>query len=254
MAAGGAPCWHGRVPTLLRAAAADLLLGGRCVGCARPGRVLCPACRQVVASSPVFVAPLPSPAPCHAAGVYVDVLREVVTGHKERRLTALRPVLAARLAAAVAQALGSSSAPVTLVPVPSRPGTARSRGYDPTDAVVRAARRLLVAAGRDVRVARLLRSHRGVRDQAGLDAVARRLNLHGSMACSTTALRALARRRPGLVVVCDDVLTTGSTVAEAQRALAAVGLRVHAVAAVAATPARPARPRAPSLPPLPGPG
>ncbi len=244
-------CCHGRVPTPLRAAAADLLLGGRCVGCARPGRVLCPDCRAVVAAPSAFEAPVASPAPCVAAGTYDGVLREVVTGHKERRLTALRPVLAARLAVAVAHAVGGSAAPVTpvtLVPVPARPGSARSRGYDPTDALVVGARRLL--GGREVHVARLLRSHRGVRDQAGLDAAARRRNLDGSMACSATALRALARRPPSLVVVCDDVLTTGSTVGEAQRALAAVGVPVHAVAAVAATPLR----SSPSLPPSPAPG
>jgi predicted amidophosphoribosyltransferase len=81
---------------------------------------------------------------------------------------------------------------------------------------------------------RLLRHRGGVVDQAGLGAEARAANLAGSMACPSARLRRVA----GLwlrVVVCDDVLTTGSTAREAQRALEAVGLPPVAVAAVAAT-------------------
>ena len=94
----------------------------------------------------------------------------------------------------------------------------------------------LRSEGRDVVVAPLLRTRPGLVDQSGLDAAARARNLAGSMTCPSGGLRRLARRAPrATVIVCDDVLTTGSTLREAQRALAAVGIRVAAGAVVAAT-------------------
>jgi predicted amidophosphoribosyltransferase len=76
-------------------------------------------------------------------------------------------------------------------------------------------------------------------DQAGLDASARAANLAGSMQARASWVRQLRRRHSHVrVVVCDDVLTTGSTSREAQRALELAGLDVVRVAAVAATPRR----------------
>lgn len=156
----------------------------------------------------------------------------MVVAHKERRVLALRRPLARLLAAAVAAAAPVGQ--VVLVPVPSRPGAARARGHDPTDAVVRETARLLRRQGYDGTHARLLVSRGAVVDQAGLDAAARATNLAGSMFCPAARLRRVAGRRIH-VVVCDDVLTTGATAREAQRALEAVGLPVAGVATVAAT-------------------
>jgi predicted amidophosphoribosyltransferase len=218
----------------------DLILGGACVGCARPGRPLCAACSAGLpqAARPAWPVPVPAGlAPPWAAGEYADTLRAMLLAHKEHRALALRVPLARLLAVAVAA--GVADHPPTswvLVPVPSRPGAVRGRGHDPTARITSYAARLLCGAGHDALALPLLRSRRGVVDQAGLDALARARNLAGSMHCPAGSLHRLRARRSRVrVVVCDDVLTTGVTAREAQRALEAVGLPVSAVAAVAAT-------------------
>ena len=126
--------------------------------------------------------------------------------------------------------------PTVLVPVPSRPATVRARGHDPTWTITRGAARLLRHAAYDACALRMLHFRARVADQSGLDAAGRAANLAGSMCCPAASLRRLARRRPeAVLVVCDDVLTTGATAREAQRALEASGLRVFAVATAAAT-------------------
>jgi predicted amidophosphoribosyltransferase len=220
--------------------AVDLLLGGACVGCARPGRPLCRACAELVpaGSRPAWPDPVPPGlAPPWAAGEYDGTVRAMLLAHKEHRVLALRRPLAGLLTAAVAGLLDETPpGPVVLVPVPSRPGVARSRGHDPTSAVTATTARMLRAAGHDVLARSLLRSRRGVLDQAGLGAADRGANLAGSMRCPPGPLRRLAAGRPrARFVVCDDVLTTGATAREAQRALEAVGLTVAGVATVAAT-------------------
>ncbi len=217
----------------------DLVLGGSCVGCDRPGRLLCPQCRLELAATARPRWPTPTPSGLvvpYAAADYDGVARALVLGLKERRLLALARPLSVLLTAAVSAAVADVDGPVVLVPVPSRASSVRQRGHDPTCTITRLAARSLVAGGRDVMAAPLLHLRPGVLDQAGLDARGRSANLHGSMACRGAALRALARRRSrAWLVVCDDVLTTGATAREAQRALEVVGLHVRGIAVAAAT-------------------
>ena len=226
--------------TWLSGAAVDLLLGGRCVGCGEPGRVLCQVCRSDLPDQ-AFVA-WPDPVPDGlvepwACAAYDGLARELVLGLKERGLLGLVRPMATMLAISVAAA--APPGPVALVPVPSRSSTVRARGHDPTYALTAGAARALRAGGQDVIAQRLLRLRPGVVDQAGLDAAERAANLAGSMTCPAAGLRRLGTRRARVrAVVCDDVLTTGSTAREAQRALEAVGLEVAGLAVVAATPRR----------------
>ncbi len=224
------------------AAARDLLLGTACVGCGDPGRPVCRGCLATLSlpGRPAWPTPIPPGllAPWTCAD-YDGTARAMVLAHKEQAAHALRRPLGLILARAVAAALEAENlarAPCILVPVPSNPAAVRARGHDPTWAITRVAARALRSEGHDVLAARLLRSRGRVADQAGLDAAARAANLAGSMWCPTSAVRRLARRRSHVVaVVCDDVLTTGSTAAEAQRALRASGVGVLGVATVAAT-------------------
>ena len=216
----------------------DLVHGGGCVGCALPGRSLCRACRNDLPQRANAVRPTPCPdglAACFAAGEYDGLLRAMILSHKEYGTFSLATPLGRVLAQAVGAALDPHVATV-LIPVPSRAAVVRTRGHDPMLRMTRAAARRLRGGGHRVSVVELLEQRGEVHDQAGLSAGKRSANLTGSMVVRPTARAALARTDLLLsLVLCDDVLTTGATAREAQRALEDSGLRVRAVTTVAAT-------------------
>ena len=223
----------------------DLVLGSTCVGCARPGRLLCTTCAEALDPHPAPAWPTPLPPGLTdpwAATAYDGTVRAMILGHKEHRLLALAGPLGELLATAADAALtdllpaADDRVPLLLVPVPSRPSTIRQRGHEPTTSLVRVAATRLTVLGRPARWGPLLRTRPGLADQSGLDAGARAVNLAGAFRVHAPAVRRLARDGHAFhVLVCDDVLTTGSTAAEAQRALRSVGLPPLAAVAVAAT-------------------
>lgn len=99
-------------------------------------------------------------------------------------------------------------------------------------------RRIALAAARDlrregvpVRVLSALRQRRTVADQAGLSARQRLANVSGALTVVPGAVRLLAEAP---VVLVDDLMTTGASLAEAARAVRAAGGRVVGAGVVAA--------------------
>lgn len=208
----------------------DLVLPATCAGCAAPGRDLCGRCERLLAGErPAPHAPTPAPAglpPLVAGGAYEGARRAALLAHKEHGRLALAAPLGRSLAGAV-RALGPPG-PVLLVPVPSSPAAVRARGQDHARRLAAAAARALRRAGVPARAAPLLVQARRTADQSGLSTADRAANLAG-------ALRVRRGPLPPRVVLVDDVVTTGATLAEAARALRDAGVAVSGAAVVAAT-------------------
>lgn len=221
----------------------DLLLPWRCAGCRAPGDGWCAACAAEIGGIRRVRRPLLDPeVPVYALGRYRGSARRTVLAYKEDGRRDLAGPLGARIADGLrAVALEHPGAlpaggSCVLVPAPSRRAASRRRGGAHMARVARRAvrHRPEAAAGeaeRLVRFADCLALRRGVRDSVGLDAVSREQNLAGRLLVRAGDLP--SPRAP--VVLVDDVLTTGATLASCTRVLRAAGHRVVAAVVLTAT-------------------
>jgi len=219
---------------------------GWCAGCRRPFEAGPRRCEQRAGRLDLLDGR--APLPVWALADCVGSARETVVAWKDRGRYDLTPLLAgvARVAAARGgDAWLPAGAPVLVVPAPSTAAARRRRGGNLVDALARAVADGLSAGGRPARPAPVL-TRRGV-DQAGLGARARGTNLAGRV-----RVRGDGRDLRGRdVLVVDDVLTTGATIAACRVALEASGARVVGAFTLASTPppgaaARPADPQVPT--------
>lgn len=223
-----------------RVAAADLIIGASCAGCRRPAITLCEECAALLTPQPHVAWPRPAPSVLRkptvvvpvASGVHEGPLRAALAQFKEEGQFGLLRVLSHFLAASACFAAPADRR-LTLVPIPSTRVTRMRRGHDAIGELAQASAKALRSIGMDCTVNSALIHARRVADQSGLSARERSDNMTGALKLRSSA--GLDGRR---VIVIDDILTTGATVAEATRVLSAAGFRPVAVAVVAATACR----------------
>lgn len=231
-----------------------LVLPVDCAGCGRADVRLCAGCEDALlgvawrcdhtvrGAGAEHRAPAP---PTWTATAYEGSVRQLVLAWKDGGRADVAASLSGALARAVRTALAElaagvePTAVVLLVPVPSSRRACRRRGEFVLRSLTGRAAARCRAQGSAVRVSPALRQRHGVGQpgsgQKGLSARQRADNRAAAMQVPTRWLRAVTGRQ---VLLVDDVMTTGATLAEASRALSAAGAQVLGAAVVAATPRR----------------
>ncbi|GAA4175644.1 ComF family protein [Gryllotalpicola koreensis] len=198
-----------------------------CPGCGAPDRALCAACRAELDAAPVVREALPradgSELPVWRALDYGGAARGILLAFKDGGRTDAAPALAGVLRRLVRTALAEAPPElrgrVVLAAIPSSRAAFRRRGYRHVPLLLRRA---------GLRDSGLLRLTRQTQDQSNLDTTQRLANRAESLT--------VARGPKHLaVLLVDDIVTTGATVLEADRAFREAGQLVLGAVALART-------------------
>jgi ComF family protein len=220
------------------------LLAPDCLLCGAPaGKTpLCPACAAELPVLPAAACPICLEATTHGEPCGACQMRPPPFARAHALLPYVFPVdhlvhtlkyaahfaLARHWGAALAERLRAAQTPCDRVmPLPLHAGRLAERGYNQALAIARPLARSL---GRPLDT-RSLQKWRPTSPQSSLAHTERQKNLKGAFACTAD----LADQD---IVLVDDVLTTGATLAEAARTLRLHGARSVSVAVVARTPRR----------------
>ena len=196
-----------------------LLFPTKCFGCRELGYSICSICRKLwnphIYQSTIFNLAVYSAIP------YSPVAKNILLAAKEQSIKSADQLVRNAMTASL-QGLFQKYQNCALVPIPSGPASNRRRGRDFINEMA-----LLVAKDMGVAVLPLLEQQRLVRDQSKLNIASRRENL--AMALSIKP-QFRGNYLSENVVILDDLVTTGSTINEANRALTKAGFKVQAAA------------------------
>lgn len=195
-----------------------------CLGCGALDRAICRECRSALRAVEPRVVRCDAgvPVPVWVAADYAGPVRSAILALKEHgRLDAAR-ALSPALLAAVDAAARSAAAPqgLELARIPTTRLALARRGLDPVDEVLRAAR---LPSATPLRAVRQWRAG----EQKQRDRV-------GRLAAASGRYRSRRHLHDRRLILVDDVVTTGATLAAAVAAVREAGGEVLACAAIAA--------------------
>ncbi|MDM7853987.1 ComF family protein [Cellulomonas alba] len=232
-------------PRSLLAELAGLVVPVACGGCGLPDVPWCAGCAALLTVRPWRCEERAArldrldgrPLPVWTLAEGVGAARQAVVAWKDRGRVDLTPRFAAALrdagrTVALAAPAVPASAALRVVGAPSSPAARRRRGGNLVDALARGVAAGLTAGGVAAVPSDALRRRPGA-DQVGLGARGRARNLAGRVRVRGGGELEVRGRA---VVLVDDVLTTGATLAASRAALESAGAVVVGAFTLASTP------------------
>jgi ComF family protein len=182
----------------------DIVFPATCLACGKKPKPICENC------IPVFDLPRQIDN-LHYASELDPELGAILSALKDKNRTALLPMLSGLLRPCLEDVVAKLKPDVLVCP-PSSKAQYRKRGFNPALEIFRGA-----SPGNLVVTDRVLKFVREPRDQRQLSKSERQLNTQGLFLANTNRVR---------VLLVDDVITTGATLAAASKALTAAGSEV----------------------------
>lgn len=173
-------------------------------------RGLCAECRAELVPQPAVIGRPEFSLVAWRALPYTTTTRNVIVGLKTFGSTHIARSLAPTIEALAELNATAVDADLIVVP-PSRPAAYRERGFRPIE---------LVASAAGLRVTEVFRIEANVRDQRALSAAARRENLRNAFSPIPNRIDEIKGAR---VLLLDDVITTGATMARLRDAVQRAG-------------------------------
>ena len=190
----------------------DLVYPKRCPGCHLPSASICESCKSFWQKQTISITLRKNQVSdllVVSVAQYRDEVRAVLLAYKEDGVREAGKILTEALLQA---RRGISNYSVcTFVPIPSNPKSVRRRGRD---FMLDLCNQVAIQSGD--KVLSIIKVNRDVQDQSKLSEKERSQNLVGAFDCAPKNLKLLAKFP---IILVDDLLTTGATLREAQRAL-----------------------------------